>query len=272
MLSAVHTRNTADQSLRILMLRSIENVVSRAIFYNIARIHYSNVVTHTRNDSQIMCNHQDRHAKLILQLHHQLQDLCLNRHIKRCRRLISNQQLRLTRQRNCYHDSLTHTTGKLMWILFQTFFRLIDTDQLQKLNRPCLNLTFCFICMKLQNLANLITDCVHRIETRHRILENNSHLIAAQLLHFFFGHVIDSVSVKIKRTAQKLSWMCSQPHQRVCCHRFSGTTLPYDAENLTLGNMQRYIIQRFYLSCRRKEGETLMFNVYQIFTHCSLLP
>ena len=93
------------------MLRIVENIIRCAVFDNTSGIHNGNPVAHAGNNTKVMGDHDDRHAKLLFQLHHQLKDLCLNRHVKGCCRLIGNQKLRFTCQCDRNHNTLSHTAG-----------------------------------------------------------------------------------------------------------------------------------------------------------------
>lgn len=66
------------------------------------------------DDSQVMRDNNDRDSRLLLNAFEQRDDLRLNRYIQRCRRLIRNQNRRLTDKRNRNHDSLAHPTTELV--------------------------------------------------------------------------------------------------------------------------------------------------------------
>ena len=195
MLLTVHARNAADQPLGVLVLRVIENIVRCAVLHNISGIHNRDVVAHARHHAEVVRDHHDRHAKLILQIHHQLQDLRLNGHIERRRRLVRDQKLRLARQSDRDHHTLAHTAGQLVRILLQTLLRLIDPDKLQKLLRALLYLFLALIGVEPDHLADLVADRVDRIQARHRVLEDDGDFISTHLLEFLFGHTVDAVAV-----------------------------------------------------------------------------
>ena len=65
----------------------------------------------------------------------QFQDLSLDRHVQRRRRLVADQDIRVRRQGDGDHDTLTHTAGKLEGILVVTHPGLGDTDFLHQFQR-----------------------------------------------------------------------------------------------------------------------------------------
>ena len=66
-----------------------------------------------------MRNKQNRHPAFVSQFPDQIQNLSLNRHVQCRRRLVGDQQLRVTGQRHGDHDSLLLTTRHFMRIFFQ---------------------------------------------------------------------------------------------------------------------------------------------------------
>ena len=57
-----------------------------------------------------MCDKNDTHLILLLELLHQLQNLCLDRYIQSCCRLISDQKFWMTNKSHRDHYSLSHTS------------------------------------------------------------------------------------------------------------------------------------------------------------------
>ena len=127
------------------------------------RIHNGDLFAHAGDNAEIVRNHDDAHAELSAQILHQFQDLCLNRHVERRRRLVRNEQLRLAGKCNGDHHALPHTAGQLVRILLQALCRLVDADQLQKLARTVIGFRLGFVRVQQNDLDDLIADGVHRI-------------------------------------------------------------------------------------------------------------
>ena len=118
------------------MCRLIEDLITRSFFSHLAAIHNKHAVTHLGDNSEIVGNQDNRGVYLIAQFLQKIQDLCLDRYVQRGRRLIRDDDARLADQRDRDHDTLLHTAGQLMRILFITTLRLINADQTQDLQRP----------------------------------------------------------------------------------------------------------------------------------------
>ena len=108
------------------MCRFIENIINRTLLYDLTCIHNGYFITDISHDTQVMGDENDTHLGFLLQILHQLQDLCLDSHIQSRSRLVSDQKLWMTDQSHSDHNTLSHTTGELMWILLHTFLHVVD--------------------------------------------------------------------------------------------------------------------------------------------------
>ena len=166
------------------MHRILENIQYFSFFHNISGIHNNHVICHLCNDAQVMRDQHDGHIHFLFQLAHLIQNLCLNRYIQRSRRLICDQQLRITYQSHCNHDTLTHTTGKLVRIAFHDFFRSRNTNQFYHFQSFCSCFFFCCICMEKNTFHDLMSDFEYRIQRSHRLLEDHCNIFSVDMLHF----------------------------------------------------------------------------------------
>lgn len=73
------------------MLGPSEDILERAALHHLAAVHDDDFFGNVGDHPEIMGDQQHRHAQLLLQLEHELQNLGLDRHVKRCRRLVGNQ-------------------------------------------------------------------------------------------------------------------------------------------------------------------------------------
>ena len=117
------------------MTGSVEDVVRSSSLADTAAVHDNNLVAHGRDDTEVVRNKNDRHAELLLQIFHQLENLRLNCNVERGCRFVRNQDIRLAGKRHRDHDTLPHAAGELERILLDPAFRLIDADHLEQLYR-----------------------------------------------------------------------------------------------------------------------------------------
>ena len=78
----IGSRDRTHQPARIGMHRASEQLLNRRLLNLVSGIHHHHPLRGLGNDSKIMRDHDDRGAELLLQLEHQAEDLCLDRHIE----------------------------------------------------------------------------------------------------------------------------------------------------------------------------------------------
>ena len=165
------------------------------------------------------------------------QNLCLDRYIEGCRGLVGNKELRLTCKGDGYDDSLLHSTGKLVRIVIGTGSR--DTYHLQHF--LCL-----FHCLFLRNFivetkafCNLVTDGDDRIQCRHRILEDHSHIVSPHFLQFRFTHCKNISTFQHNGTATDYSrWVWNKVENTHGCSGLTRSCFTHQAQGLFLSNRE----------------------------------
>ena len=79
-----------------------------------AEIHHGDAVADVLDHRQVVRDEQVRQAELALQVHQQVDDLRLDRHVERGDRLVADDQLRVERQRPRDADALPLAAGELV--------------------------------------------------------------------------------------------------------------------------------------------------------------
>jgi hypothetical protein len=152
-----------------------------------AGIHDHDALGDFGDHAEVVRDQNDRRTDAALEIEHQLQDLRLDRDIERRRRLVGNQELWIAGQRHGDHHTLSHATGKLMRKFPHAPRRLRDSHQCQHLDGARLGGPLIEALMHPQGLADLAADGQHRIEARHRLLEDHRNVVAADRAHLTFG-------------------------------------------------------------------------------------
>ena len=135
LLRAVEARDRAEQPPRVRVLRVVEELPSRRALDDAAGVHDNDLVCDLRDDAQVVRDQDDRGVELVLELVDQLDDLRLDRHVERRRRLVGDQQIRLIGQGHGDHHALALASGELMRVGPQTALGLGQADQAQQLDR-----------------------------------------------------------------------------------------------------------------------------------------
>ena len=72
-------------------------------------VHHTDTVAELRYDTQVVTDKQHREAGVIDQPTQEIEDLCLYGYVKRCGRLVGEQELWCAGDRHGDHDALAHT-------------------------------------------------------------------------------------------------------------------------------------------------------------------
>jgi len=73
-----------------------EDFLDGALFDDLAGVHHRDAVARLGHDAEVVSDHQHRHPQVGLQVVYQVEDLRLNGHVQRGRRLVGHEQPRLT--------------------------------------------------------------------------------------------------------------------------------------------------------------------------------
>ena len=89
LLVRVEVGHTREQRPRVRVRGVIEHVLARAVLNDLSGVHDRDPVRHVRDDAEVVRYEDDRQMSLLLELVDELEDLSLNRHIERGRRLVA---------------------------------------------------------------------------------------------------------------------------------------------------------------------------------------
>jgi hypothetical protein len=124
---------------------------------------------------------QDAHPDPVPHRDQQLEDLRLDRHVQRGRRLVGDEDLRLARERHRDHHALAHPTGELVRIGVHPPPRVGDPDHLEHLDGTRGGRPPAAAAVAPHRLADLVPDGERGVQARHRLLEDHGDLVAAHV-------------------------------------------------------------------------------------------
>jgi hypothetical protein len=179
----VDARDRVHQAQRVGHLRVLEDAGDVGLLDGAAGVHDDDAVGHLGDDPEVVGDEQDRHADLVLQLAHEVEDLRLDGHVERGGRLVGDQQLGVARQRHRDHHALAHPARHLVRVVLDALGGLGDADQVEHLGRLLHRLAVALLLVEHDRLGDLVADGVHRVEAGHRLLEDHRDLVAADAAH-----------------------------------------------------------------------------------------
>ena len=170
--------NGAQQSLRVGVARIRVERRGGAAFYDPAAIHHRHPVGVTGHDAEVVRDQDEGRIRLPGALLEQLQDLRLHRHVERGGRLVGDQQARMARERHRDHDPLPHAARELVRVVAEPLPGIGNGDGLQVLHCLLKRLAPLEPAVQAQRFGDLAADRQHRIERRHRLLEDHRDAVA----------------------------------------------------------------------------------------------
>ena len=204
----------------IRVARMSEQPIGRGAFDDAAGIHHDDVVRDFRDHRQIMADELDRHADAVLQIQHQIENLRLDGDIERGGGFIGDQQRRFTRQGHRDHGALAHAAGELVRIGDRALFRRVDADGFELADGEVFRLRPANAFVQHQHLGDLPADLHHRVQRRHRFLEDHRHALAAQRPPVGRG-LAEQIAPGEADLAADMAGRWHQPHQGQRRHRLA---------------------------------------------------
>ena len=185
-----------------------------------------------------MGDQNDRRADAALEVQHQLQDLRLDGDVKRRGRLVSDQEFWIAGERHGDHYALPHAAGKLMRIFAHAPRGLGDADQCQHFDRARFGSLLVEPLMHPQRLADLAADGQHRIEARHRLLEDHRNVVTADGAHLGLGELQQILALEADGARDLARGLGDQPHQRHGGDRLAAAGFTDDGQRLAFVDVE----------------------------------
>ncbi len=172
-----------QQQPGVRMLGRGEEVGGLGHLDDLAGVHQRHPVGHVGDDGQVVGDEEQAHALLALQVLEQGQDLRLDRHVERRRRLVGDQEVGLGRERHGDHDALLLAAGEAKRILVDAPGRLGNPDPAEPFDRLGAGGRAAQLGVGLDRLDDLRADLHHRVEAGARLLEDHADAAAAHRPH-----------------------------------------------------------------------------------------
>ena len=198
----VEARNALEESERVRVARLREELVRRAGLDERACVHDVDAFAHPRDDAQVMGDQDECGTALHDEGAEKVQDLRLDRDVERRCGLVGDKELRLARERHCDHRSLAHAARELVRVVAGPSLRARDPDLLEQLDHADVGLPGRQVEVGRQRLSDLRAHGVHRVQARHRVLEDHPDLLAPHRAELPVGHRQQVLAGKHGRTGR----------------------------------------------------------------------
>ena len=169
-------RHCRHQPLRVRMLRILHDRRAWSDLDDLAQIHHRDAMADTLDDRDVVRDEQIGQAHVSLNVHHQIDDLRLDRDVERRYGFIGDQQLRRQRERPCDAQPLPLAAGEFMRKPTRHIGR--ETDPPEKLADAVVRIRTTEEAMHDHRFGDRAANGLARIEARERILEDHLHASA----------------------------------------------------------------------------------------------
>ena len=206
----------------------------------LAVTHHRDAVGDLGDHAHVVGDEENRGAVIPLQVADQGQDLLLRGDVERGGRLVRDQQFRFQHQRHRDHDALALAAGKPVRVGGEDARDFGQPDVLHHVEDALLARAGVEIGVGAQHLVDLAADRHHRIERRHRLLEDHRHGGGAQLPQPAVAGGEDVLADQFDSSARRdQRAFLQQAHHRQRRHGFARAAFADQAQRLALAHLQR---------------------------------
>ena len=226
------------------MTRAREHLLGGPGLHEHPRVHDVHALAHAGDDAEVVRDQDQRRVVLGDEVAQEVEDLGLNRHVERRRRLVGDQELRLARKGHCDHRPLPHPARELVRIVPQPRLRVGDADAVEQLCSALLRIALVHAEVGFEHLADLAADRQNRVQARHRVLEDHRDLPPADAAELLVGKLQQVPVLEIRRSRGDLAGARQDSEQRERGHALAAARLADDPERLAGRDIERDAVDR----------------------------
>jgi len=162
-----------------------EDVLARPRFHDTPGIHDVEAVHVACNDAEVVSHQDQRRPGFINDTLHQFQQLGLNRHVQRRRRLVRNEYPGVAGEPHRNHHPLSHASAELVRIVAESTLRILarDSHPGEQADGSVSRLFLTQTPDAASAFQSTEPDRQRRIEGGHRLLEDHRDLSATDRAH-----------------------------------------------------------------------------------------
>src|SRR6202022_1934142 len=202
----------AQQRPGVRMLRALENLLHRALFHDLTRVHHDDALADPGDHSEVVGDQHDRGRQLAVEVTQELDDLCLHGHVKRSGGLVGDQHLRLVGQAHGDHHALPHPAAELVRVVTDPLPGGWDADLLHQAHGPTLGVTLLELLVGVHPLFDLVAHLEHRVEGAQRVLEYHGDVPPSDLPHLLLRKLEQVFATEQDLAAHHPTGLLYEPH------------------------------------------------------------
>ena len=228
--------------MRVGVARLGEELVPLPALDDLAAVEHVDLVAQPRDDPEVVGDHDERRAGVLHELLEQGEDLGLDRHVERRRRLVGDEQPRLARQRHRDERPLPHPARELVGVVGEAPLRVGDADLLEHLLRDRHRRLARHPLVPLEHLGDLHPDGDDGIQRGQRILEDHAEVGAAAVAHLVRTEGEQVGALVADAALDGVAALGQQTHDRQRRHRLAAAGLADDADGLAGAHVEADVV------------------------------
>ena len=235
----VHNGNGRQQSLGVGMQGFANDSFGFGEFNGFAQVHHHDSMADVLNDGEVMRNEEVGDAALLLEVLQKIYDLRLDGDIECTDGFVTDDHLRLNRERPRYPDALTLATAEFVGVTLRV--RGVKTDGLQEFGDAFLARNFALgELMNIDSFADDLLDGHARIEGAVGVLKDHLEFAPAGA-QFGAVQLANILAVKMNRTGGGFE----QADDRAPERGLATTAFAHEAEGLTRLKFEANVVHCF---------------------------
>ena len=250
---------------------ALEEDVGRRPLDDVAGVHHDDLVGARGHHAEVVGHEDHGHVAVALQLAQQVEDLRLHCDVEAGGGLVGHEEARGAGQGDGDHHALAHAARELGGVGLVALDRGGDAHLHQQRERGLLGLALGELQVDPERLGDLVADPLHRVERRHRVLEDHGDVRAPELAQLVVRRVEDLGAVVAHRPRLRGRRPREQAHDRPGQHGLARARLAHDAERLALVEGERHALDGLQRAAAGGEGDVEVLDLEQPASAHSLI-
>ena len=224
------------------MVRIGEELRNRSLLHLAAGVHHHDPVRGLRDHPEIVRDQDDAHAEALLEIADERENLGLDRHVERGRRLVRDEDHRVAYEGGRDHDPLAHAARELVRKAPRPPFGVRHPHPLEHLDGMPARRPRRQAEMAASHLRDLLADRHHRIERGHRLLNNHPDVAPPDLAEVPDGKREEVVAPEPRGPRDDFRGRARRhADEGEGEHRLAAAGLADDAEGLPGGDLEAHV-------------------------------
>src|SRR5919112_778631 len=251
----VAARDRADEAGRVGMKRPLDDVDDGPCLHDAAGVHDRDAVGEPSDDREVVGDPQQRGAGLGRELLHLGQDLRLDGHVERRRRLVRDEDGRAVQERDGDGNALAHPARELVRVSAEALLRGGNADVRERARGTLPRGLVGYRLMRADRLDHLRVDAQDRVERRHRILEDHGEALAAHPPQLLLRPPDEPFALDPDRSEYDPTGRVDQAEDRQAGDRLARARLADEPEHRAPRDVERDAVDRLDLALARRERD-----------------